>query len=66
MEKKERNFQRELIGTYIIEKNENMVIHKYLETTLNSKEKKICKTIMIIGKIGWGKTTFLNSIKIIY
>ena len=40
MEKKERNFQRELIGTYIIEKNENMVIHKYLETTLNSKEKK--------------------------
>jgi len=63
LEIKEKNFQRDLIGTYSVKTTkENMSIQKYPDNPFNSNEEQICKTIMVIGQTGAGKTTLLNSI----
>ena len=60
---KERIFNRDLHGTYILEKtNNNMIIQKYPDNSFNLNEEQICKTIMVIGQTGSGKTALLNSL----
>ena len=60
---KEKIFNRDTYGTYILErKRNNMIIQKYPDNPFNNNEEQICKTIMVIGQTGSGKTTLLNSL----
>ena len=61
--KKEKIFNRDIYGTYILETTRNnMIIQKYPDNPFNNNEEQICKTIMVIGQTGSGKTTLLNSL----
>ena len=61
--KKEKEFNRDIHGTYCLEQTKNnMLIQKYPDNPFNNSEEKNCKTIMVIGQTGTGKTTLLNSL----